>query len=347
MKNKYENNLRTHYSPIRKKSRNLKRCKSYNSYINNKHYNYKNDENIDKNPCSKLFPSSKKTAYKSLFYKSIDINNNPYVNYDYKNYNTILDTNEKEKLKKSFSRINPFYFQDKVKSLEKKIINDKIKKRSLLQREVIKQLSLNNINNPSEKEKLQKINELSNNPLISYEPKHPTQIKTLNNYYYNDYLIKRNNINMYNRPRKEIEDYYDKCQYQVPSKLNTDSIIHTKPKFIFPNYEKNNLYEQKIKEELDNQVQCKLIKKMNKYIEDKNNAKLMNQIYNDYETFLKNKEKEEKLNMEKGIILDNHLLENYKKKKDKYFHEGEKVYLKNIQKKMEEEDLQKKKRRKE
>ena len=339
MKNQYENNLRTHYSPIRKNKSNFNHCKSYKSYFNNKSYDYKKNININATPCEKMNPSRNKISIKNQFYKSI---NNPYFNYHIKKKNISKDLNEKEKLTKSFNRINPFYFQDNVKSLEKEKINKKIINRILLQREAIKQLSIDKINNPSEKEKLQKINEQSNNPMVSYESKHPLQIKTLENYYYNDYLIKTHNINIYNQPRKEIEDYYNKCQYQPPLNINNDSIIHTKPNYIFPNYEKNILNEQKLKEELDMQVQYKNNQKKNKLNEDKNNLKIMHKIYNDYETFLKNKEKKEKYNLEKEIILDNKLLENYKKYKNKYFHEGEKDSMKNIQKKMEEEDLQKK-----
>ena len=68
----------------------------------------------------------------------------------------------------------------------------------------------------------------------------------------------------------------------------------------------------------------------------------MNKIYNDYENFLKKKEKEEKLNKEKEMIIDNNLLEEYKICEKKHLHDGEKEYMDKIKKKMDEEDFQKK-----
>ena len=52
-----------------------------------------------------------------------------------------------------------------------------------LQREALKQLTIYKVNNPSKKEILQKINELSYNHLISYQPKSPLYKKTISNYY--------------------------------------------------------------------------------------------------------------------------------------------------------------------
>ena len=61
--------------------------------------------------------------------------------------------------------MNPFYFQDKIQLIEKDNINAKIKNRTYLQREAIRNLSLHKIKNPSQKEKLQKLNEYSMNTL--------------------------------------------------------------------------------------------------------------------------------------------------------------------------------------
>ena len=54
------------------------------------------------------------------------------------------------------------------------------------------------------------------------------------------------------------------------------------------------------------------------------------------------KKKEEQLNKEKEIIIDNNLLEGYKRYKKNHMHDGEKELQENTRKKMEEEDIQKK-----
>ena len=339
MKNQYlyKRNLRTHYSPIRNNRQNLNHCKSYRTYIDDLFYDY--NEYINTNPYNEeiIPPPHNKSHYKNVLYKSV---NNPYLNYHYRKKYINLDNDEKEILAKSFNRINPFYFQDKIKSLEKERINEKIKDRIFLQRQALKQLSLNKINHPSEKEKLQKINELSNNPLLPYESGYPFDIKYLNNYN-NEYLITKYNTNIYNKPRKEIEYYYNINQYKPPLNINIDPIIHTKPNFIFPNYDKNKKIKEKYKEDLDKQVMNNYINKRYQYIDELNDAKIRNKIYDDYEIFLKNKEKEEKLKKENEILQENIMLENYKQYENKYLKEREKDYLENIKKKMEDEEIRK------
>ena len=331
----YSNGLRTHYSPIHRKQNFLKHNKSCKSYIIKDPYNHQKYLNRNINHIyTEALPS------KSITHNKADNNEYfkyPHFNYHYRKKNLKLNISEKEKLNKSFNRVNPYYFQDKVKSLEKGKINEKVLNRILLQRDAIMNLTLNKIKNPSEKEKLQKINELSENPMISYESKPPFQIKTLNNFYINENLIKKNYINFYNKPRKEVDDYYNKCLYQIPINANTGTIIHTKGNYIYPSNDK-----KYVKEILDKQVECKNNKKKNKFMEDEKNRRIKYKYFNDYENYLKNKEKEEKLSREKEIMIDNNLLEKYKNYKNNYFHDGEKEYIKIINKKMEEDDLQRK-----
>ena len=330
MKNKYGNNLRTHYSPKRRDRNCLTRNNSYGYMV------YHDNNPINTNPNHNM---ENLQEYKQINYKLI---NDPCLNYHYRKKNLNLNITEKEKLNKSFNKINPYYFPDKVQLLEKEKINEKIKNRIHLQREAIKQLYLIKIKNPSEKEKLQKINEFSKNPMISYQTKPPLKIKTLNNYYYREYLIKKYNINLYNKPRKEIQDYYNKCQYQPSNNFDGTSIIHTKGNYIFPNYGKNKKNGKKLKEELDKQIERKKNSKKCKYLEDNYNRKILSKIYNDHENFLNKKKKEEQLNKEKEIIIDNNLLEGYKRYKKNHMHDGEKELQENTRKKMEEEDIQKK-----
>ena len=222
--------------------------------------------------------------------------------------------------------------------MKKEKIEKKVKDRMHIQREALKQLSLYKIKNPSKKEVLQKINELSINPLLAHEPKPPLYLKTIENYYYNDNIIKKNDINIFNKPRKEIDEYYNKCQYQIPTTYDSDSIIHTKSKYIFPKLEKMK-FENQIKEEIIRQRNKKYKMKERKY-EDVKNGKLKNKIYNEFDTFLKNKEKYQKLSKEKEIILDNNLLTEYNQYIKNHINDGKKDAYNNIRIKMEKEDLQ-------
>ena len=333
MKNKYENNLRTHYAP-------LKRSKYYFSK-NNNDCNNKSQNLVKKELKLSQSPSYNKTI--QLRYKTPnnyaykESRNKEFLNLDYKK-NTDLNLLKKEKLNKSFNKIHPFYFQDKIQLMKKEKIDKKVNFRMHIQREALKQLTLYKIKNPSKKEVLQKINELSINPLLEHEPKPPLYLKTIENYYYNDDIIKKNDINMFNKPRKEIDEYYNKCQYQIPTTYDSDTIIHTKSKYIFPKLEKMK-FENQIKEEIIRQRNKKYKTKERKY-EDVKNGKLKNKIYNEFDTFLKNKEKYQKLSKEKEIILDNNLLTEYNEYVKNHINDGKKDAYNNIRIKMEKEDLQ-------
>ena len=332
MKNKYENNLRTHYAP-------LKRSKYYNSN-NNTNYNKspnlcKREFKLVQSPMyNKTIQLRYKTPNKSVFNES---KNNLFSNLDYKK-NTDINLKKKEKLSKSFNKIHQFYFQDKIKLMEKEKIDKKIKNRMQIQREALKQLSLYKLKNPSKKEILQKLNELSINPLLEHEPKPPLYLKTIENYYYNDDIIKKSDINIFNKPRKEIDEYYNKCQYQIPSIYDSDKIIHTKAKYIFPSLEKKN-FENQIKEEIKKQ-RNKKYKIIERKQEEYNNGKLKYNLYNEIDTFLRNKEKYRKLCKEKEIILDNNLLTEYNHYIKKHLDDGKKEGYNNIRKTIEKEDLQ-------
>ena len=333
MKNKYENNLRTHYAP-------LKRSKYYfpknNNDCNNKSQNLvKKELKLSQSPSyNKTIQLRYKTPNNYAFKES---RNKEFLNLDYKK-NTDLNLLKKEKLNKSFNKIHPFYFQDKIQLIKKEKIDKKVKDRMHIQREALKQLTLYKIKNPSKKEVLQKINELSINPLLEYEPKPPLYLKTIENYYYNDDIIKKNDSNIFNKPRKEIDEYYNKCQYQIPTTYDSDTIIHTKSKYIFPNLEKMK-FENQIKEEIIRQRNKKYKMKERKY-EDVKNGKLKTKIYNEFDTFLKNKEKYQKFSKEKEIILDNNLLTEYNQYIKNHINDGKKDAYNNIRIKMEKEDLQ-------
>lgn len=341
MNNYNGNNLRTHYSLLRK---NKKIPTEYNQLDNNIYSNNQHS-NINYNNYITSYQNQNRTPNKFILTKSYY---NP-DNYHYAKNNININVSEKEKLNKSFNKINPYYFQDKIQSIEKDNINTKIKNRIYLQREAIRNLSLHKIKNPSQKEKLQKLNEYSTNPLVSYNTKTPLQQKTLKNYYYNENIIKSNNLNIYNKPRKEIEDYYNKCQYNPQVTMNMDPVIHTKPNFIYPEYEKNRIGNE-IKVELNKQLGLKNKNrnknKRNNY-SAKSNGVIEKEVNIDYELYLKTKEMEDKKDKQKEMLIDNDILNDYKQYQKKHLHDGEKNYFERMRKKMKEEDLQKKNEEKE
>ena len=333
MKNKYEYNLRTHYAP-------LKRSKYYNT--SNNFYQNKSQDKLNKelkinikhsnSNCNILYRY--KTPNKVTEYRKSKF-------YDYEgNNNQDLNELNKEKLTKSFNRIHPYYFQDRIQLIEKEKLNKKIKERMHAQRAALKQLTIYKINNPSKKELLQKINELSSNPLISHEPKPPLYKRTIDNYYYNDNIIRSKDINIFNKPRKAIEEYYNKCQYQIPSIYESDKTIHTKGKYINP-IEVKNKYEKQVKEEIMKQRK-KLYQLKENRTDEINKGKIKNKLYNDLDIYIKNNEKQTKLNNEKEIILDNNILNEYNRYIKTHLNDGKKDGYNNIIKKMEKEDLKEK-----
>ena len=332
MKNKYEYNLRTHYAPLKRSKYYFK--KNNNDFSNKTQELCKIELKTDNSPnYNKSIQLRYKTPIKNLFNKS---KNSKYLNLNYIK-NTDVNSINKEKLSKSFNKIHPFYFQDKIQLMEKEKIDNKIKSRMHIQREALKQLSLYKMRNPPKKEVLQKLNELSINPLLSYEPKSPLYKRTIENYYYNDDIIKNNDVNIFNKPRKEIDEYYKKCQYQIPNFYDSDNIIHTKAKYIFPILEKKK-FEQQIKEEIIKN-RNKKYKRDERKIEDIKDGKIKYNLYDEFNIFLNNKEKFQKLSKEKEIILDNNLLTEYNQYVKNHLNDGEKDAYKNIRKKMETEDL--------
>ena len=341
MNNKYGINLRTHYAPLKRSKHYSLNTINNKSFINKPLKIFRKELNIDisynnENKSRNKTPIN--TTYKTINNK---FQYNPSLNIFGKKKNSDSNCSNKLKLKcyKSYTKSNPFYFQDKLNLIEKDKIENKIKNRLHLQREAIKQLYIYKLINPSKIEVLQKINELSYNPLIAYESKSPLQKKTINNYYYNDNIIKNNDVNIFNKPRKEIEDYYNKCQYQIPNTYQSDNIIHTKGKYINP-YIFKNKFEKQITEEI-----IKYKNKKNKIEQDKINnvidGKIKDKIYNDFNRYLTNKEKLRKKKLEKEIAIDNNLLTEYNQYIKNHINDGEKECFRYIRKKMEKEDIEK------
>ena len=181
------------------------------------------------------------------FYKLICNNcyNNKIVTENIKN----KPLEKKELLNKTFNKINPFYFQDKMNDIYKDKKNDKIKELEKLQRQALDNLAKYKIANPSNKEKLQKTNEYSINPLNSCEKEDPRLVKTMKNYDKKENFINKNkDLYRIDKPRKAINDYYNKCLYQVPV---MEEEYHVNPE-----------YKKEVNKELKKQIE-----------ENKNNKK--------------------------------------------------------------------------
>ena len=121
MNNKYENNLRTHYTPLKRS----KYYKTNNSCILNKSKgNCKKELKLD----ISYNDNHKQAKYRNQTPINSNILSRNKTFFDYNNEKT-LDINliKKEKLNKSFNKIHPYYFQDKLQLIEKEKINEKIK----------------------------------------------------------------------------------------------------------------------------------------------------------------------------------------------------------------------------
>ena len=332
MKNKYEHNLRTHYAPLKRSKYYF--SKNQNSCLNKTENIYDNKTKSGKSP---IYNNGINLKYKTpIKISKTESRNENFFNLNYKK-NTDSNIIKKQKISQSLSDIHPFFLNDKIKLFEKEKINEKVKNTMHLQREAVKQLSLYKIKNPSKKEILQKINELSANPLLAYEPRSPLYIKTIENYYYNDNFVKNSDINIFNKPRKEIDEYYNKCQFSIPTTYSSGTIIHTKAKYIYPKLEKIK-FEKQIQEEIIKHINKKHKKEENK-INDVKNGIRKNKIYNEFGIFLKNKEKYQKLNKEKEIILDNNLLTEYNQYVKSHLNYGDNQKYQKIRLQMEKEDL--------
>ena len=124
---------------------------------------------------------------------------------------------QKEILNNTFNKVNPFYFQDKMKDLYKDKIQHRLKELEKIQRQALNNLAKYKIENPTGVEKLQKQQELSINPMVAHEREDPRVGKTLRAYDLKENFINANrDLYQIDKPRKAINDYYKKCIFQVP-----------------------------------------------------------------------------------------------------------------------------------
>lgn len=236
-----------------------------------------------------------------------------------------LPPERKDILNKNFNKINPFYFRDKMNDLHKDNINNKIKELEKLQKQALDKLARYQIDNPTNKEKLQKQNEYSINPLNSYTKDDPRLIRTQQAYDKKENFI-NNNKDLYeiDKPRKAINDYYNKCLYQVPV---LEEEYHVDPE-----------YKKEVNNELKKQIEENRNNKKKKKEEELNDEKIANKRMNDYISFLNKKNQEEKKKNLEDFYRKNQALDNYKKEKEEEENKKRKMFEDEFRKKMKEED---------
>ena len=226
--------------------------------------------------------------------------------------------NSKELLAEKFINENPFYFIDKMKDIEKKRIQNKIDNLTQKQRSVLP-IYEKEINKPKnlKKEKLQLINEYSLNPLAIEHNKDPKFLQ-LKVFFDQKEKIIQNNPDIYPGlvPRKALQDYYEKCMYQIP---NSEEVYT-----INPVYKKN--YIKVLKQQIDDKA-----REEKNYLKKTKTAEfLANEQFNEYK-------KQEKLNeLRKSrynlqlLNKDNKKLDNYKKIQEEKKQKEEEKFVKKL-----------------
>ena len=211
------------------------------------------------------------------------------------------NVSRKELLAEKFINENPFYFIDKMNDIEKKRIQTKLDNQTNKQR-LVSSIYEEEVNNPRnlEKEKLQLINEYSINPLAIEHRKDPKFLKLKVFFDQKEKLI-QNNPDIYPglAPRKALQDYYEKCMYQLPTSEEV--------------YKINPVFKAKHAEILKKQIDDKKKRENDYIIKTKTAEYIANKQFNEYK-------KNEKLNdLKKNkyeiqtFIRDNQKLDNYKK----------------------------------
>ena len=239
---------------------------------------------------------------------------------------------KKEKLNKKFNQVNPFYFQDKMKEMQKEKIDDKIKELENLQKQALDKLTKYQFHNPSNKEKLQKTNEFSINPLNETEKEDPRAIMAKINYDNKENFINKNkDLYEIDKPRKAINDYYNKCLYQVPV---LEEEYHVDPE-----------YKKEVNKDIKKQIEENQKNKKKKKDEEIKEEKAANKKLNDYLEYVKKKDKEDKDKKMEELYNKNKMLNDYKKKKEKEEKENDKKLQNDLKKKMKEEEAKQKEKK--
>ena len=306
--------------PINNKNYDQKLNNGKDKNINyNKTYNY-NDNNKKHNRNSSMNP---KTNAEKYFYKLICNNclNKQLATKNLKKQNPP----EKEKLTKNFLKVNPFTFQDQMNDLQKKKINDKKHELENLQAQALNNLAKYKKDHPDPKETLQKKNECCPNPMICYSETDPRRKKAKENYDLKENLIAKNkDLYNFDKPRDAINDYYNKCMYQVPVLELTNE-----PN---PEYQKN--FIDDLKKQIEDKAKNDKLEKK----QELENEKLANKKFKEYNDYINKKNLEEKKKNQQDLQNKNKLMDEYKKNKAEQEKKDLDKFYNDLRKKMKDED---------
>ena len=236
---------------------------------------------------------------------------------------------QKEILNNTFNKVNPFYFQDKMKDLHKDKIQHRIKELEKLQRQALNNLAKYKIENPTNIEKFQKTQELSINPMVAHEREDPRFGKTLKAYDLKEHFINEiKDLYQIDKPRKAINDYYKKCIFQVPVVENEY--------FVDPKYIKQ------VSIDLREQIEERKNDKKKSREEEIKTERISNKQMNDYSEFLCRKNKDQRKNYLNEFYKKSKVIDNYRKLKEEQEQKNRKNYIDKINQRMKKEDDEKK-----
>ena len=270
-------------------------------------------------------PSINNKYSKDFDYMCVNCYNNKIVTKSFKEQ----PLNQKEILNYTFNKMNPFYFQDKMKEIYKDKIQQKIKDVEKRQRQAQNNLEKYKIENPTDIEKLQKQQELSMNPMVAHEREDPRMDKTLKKYDLKENFINKNkDLYQIDKPRKAINDYYENCVYQVPVIEDTY--------FVEPKYVKQ------ISIDLREQIEEKKIDKKRKKEEQIKSERIANKKMDEYNEFLYKKNKDQRSNYLSEFYKRTNYFDNLRKIREENENKKNKKCIDNVKQKMKKEDENKK-----
>ena len=236
---------------------------------------------------------------------------------------------KKDILNNTFTKANPFYFQDKMKEIYKDQIQNKIKEIEKLQRIALNNLAKYKIENPTNVERLQKQQELCMNSMVGHEREDPRINKTLRSYDLKENFINKNKeIYQIDKPRKAINDYYKKCCFQVPI-IEDDYFVDKK-------------YIKQVSIDLREQIEDKRLHKKKQREEEILTERISNKQMDDYSEYLCRKNKEQKKNYFNEFYQPSKYVDDFRKYKNENLQKNRQSYLDKISQRMKKEDEDKK-----
>lgn len=309
-----------------------------NLYENDNFYYYNNLKNIPNNPHYNNHNKSQRTksveninSNNSDKYKLLCQNcyNKKITSESIKNLINNKDS-EKDNLNRTFIKANPYLFEDEMNRIQKQKIKSKIIAQDKLQQEAANKLFNIKKNSLTKTEKLQKYNEYSINPFETKHAYDPRYFKIKNIYDKKEEIINENKkLYRVNEPRKEIEDYYNKCVY---SKNLINNLGQENLNKDLDDYKKN--YMNELKKQINEDKKMKKKEREDKIREEK-------QAIENLDNYMRMNKKQNVIDeqmYERNYNDDNKILAEYKKNRELQEKQSEMEFQKLKEIKMKQED---------